>query len=101
MLRKGVTGVKPTDDPEILCLRCGRCCYAKEQRADGLYISKIPCPYLDTSTKLCRVYDTRSGVPWCCDPVAAIKRGEPVLPTDCPLAKRWGPPGYVGPKEDK
>ena len=35
----------------------------------------------------------------CCYFKARNLEGDPCLPTDCPLAQVYGPPGYVGPKE--
>ena len=45
---------------EALCLRCGLCCYDWEIRKGKLIIHKeSPCPYLDTATNLCTVYERR------------------------------------------
>lgn len=45
---------------EGLCKRCGLCCYDWELRRGKLIIHReSPCPYLDTATKLCTVYDRR------------------------------------------
>jgi uncharacterized protein len=86
--------------PETLCNKCGRCCYFKEVGETGeLRFSKVPCQFLDLKTKLCRVYPVRHKVaPWCVDPLKNLEN-DPCLPTDCPLAQVYGPPGYVGPKE--
>ncbi len=45
---------------ESLCRRCGRCCYEKDER-DGRVFTNYdsPCRYLDESTRLCTVYETR------------------------------------------
>lgn len=88
-----------TPDPEILCRKCGRCCYFKVTSMGDTWITKIPCKFLDPVTKLCDVYSQRDTVPWCCNPIPAIQRGEPVLPSDCPLVAAFGPPDYTGPKE--
>lgn len=44
---------------EALCQRCGRCCYEKIDYRDKIYITNIPCEYLDPVTKQCRVYPER------------------------------------------
>ena len=45
---------------EGLCKRCGLCCYDWELRRGKLVIHReSPCPYLDTATKLCTVYERR------------------------------------------
>ena len=47
-------------DWEGLCGRCGKCCYEKRYTAHGLVVDyKLPCRYLDESTRLCRVYERR------------------------------------------
>lgn len=86
--------------PETLCNKCGRCCYFKEVGETGeLRFSKVPCQFLDLGSKLCRVYPIRHKVaPWCVEPLKNLEN-DPCLPTDCPLAQVYGPPGYVGPKE--
>jgi len=45
---------------ESLCHRCGKCCYEKEVRGLSVVTNyRRPCRYLDTSTRLCTVYETR------------------------------------------
>ena len=87
--------------PETLCNKCGRCCYFKARNLEGeLIFTNYPCRHLDLKTKLCKVYVIRHKVaPWCVDPLRNLE-GDPCLPTDCPLAQVYGPPGYVGPKEN-
>jgi uncharacterized protein len=48
---------------ESICLRCGLCCYEKEV-AGSLIVTNYskPCHFLDTSTHMCTVYDTRFAV---------------------------------------
>lgn len=46
-------------DWEALCQRCGRCCFEKVDYRDKIYITNVPCEYLDLKTKLCRVYPKR------------------------------------------
>lgn len=89
-------------DPETLCNKCGRCCYFKARNLEGeLIFTSYPCWHLDLKTKLCKVYVIRHKVaPWCVDPLRNLE-GDPCLPTDCPLAQVYGPPGYAGPKENQ
>ena len=45
---------------EALCRRCGQCCYEKERTPQGLIVlPDRPCEFLDTGTRLCRVYADR------------------------------------------
>ena len=45
---------------ESLCRRCGLCCYEKEERDGGVFIDyDSPCRFLDESTRLCTVYESR------------------------------------------
>lgn len=46
---------------EALCHRCGLCCYEREALSGGgvrIDLTK-PCPYLDSRTQECTVYETR------------------------------------------
>lgn len=51
------------------CTGCpvqGACCYFTRTLPDGrVEQTAVPCPFLDLSTKLCRVYERRLEVPWC------------------------------------
>jgi len=81
---------------EALCRRCGRCCYEKFIVDGHVFNTRRPCPYLDTRTNLCTVYDHRFEVnPRCLDVAAGIALG--VFPADCPYVRDL--PGYV-PAED-
>jgi len=46
-------------DWEAVCARCGRCCYEKVEFAGHIYYTLIPCQFLDTTSRLCRVYARR------------------------------------------
>ena len=46
-------------DWESVCCRCGRCCYEKIDFEGRIYYTGIPCQFLDTQTRLCRVYAER------------------------------------------
>jgi uncharacterized cysteine cluster protein YcgN (CxxCxxCC family) len=69
---------------EETCCRCGRCCYEKIDFEGQIYYTDIPCQFLDTAAKLCRVYAERdSRRPGCVrlNP-ETVARG--FLPADCP-----------------
>jgi len=45
---------------ESLCARCGLCCYQKEIRGRTVITNwRVPCRFLDESTKKCTVYESR------------------------------------------
>lgn len=46
---------------EAVCVRCGRCCFARERGADGTVAVNYaePCAFLDMDTHECRVYPDR------------------------------------------
>lgn len=45
---------------EAICRRCGQCCYEKYRTRQGVAVQySSPCEFLDTATKLCRVYANR------------------------------------------
>lgn len=71
------------------CPKLGACCYfsAPVQFADSIaYVaSRIPCPYLNTDTKLCTRYETRLEVPWC-SPVGGPNI---IWPGFCPHVDPW------------
>jgi len=80
-----------------LCRRCGRCCYAKVIADGEVYYTNLPCPYLDTATNLCTVYERRHEVnPDCLTVEEGIKLG--VFPADCPYVKDL--PDYHPPHTD-
>jgi uncharacterized cysteine cluster protein YcgN (CxxCxxCC family) len=81
---------------ESLCRRCGRCCYRKLLVGDRIYYLDVPCPYLDTETRLCTVYERRHEVnPDCLDVEEGIRIG--VFPADCPYVQ--GLEDYAPPVE--
>lgn len=76
-------------NPEDLCRKCGRCCYAKiiiegDSPADTEVVyTPFPCPYLDESTRLCTVYENRHEVNHNCLRLdEGIRLG--IFPGDCP-----------------
>ena len=85
-----------TDDREVLCRRCGRCCYAKIVIDGEIVYLPFPCPYLDEDTRLCTIYERRHEVnPDCLTLEEGIRIG--VFPADCPYVA--GIEGYKPPRE--
>jgi len=72
---------------ENICERCGRCCYEKFDYRGKIFYSRKPCPYLDTESKLCKIYHQRSKVhPDCVHLTPELVRAG-ILPDDCPYVK--------------
>ncbi|MCD8206577.1 MAG: hypothetical protein LUD72_01425 [Bacteroidales bacterium] len=74
---------------EDLCTCCGKCCYVRHTAPDGQVIIDYarPCEYLDTVTKLCRVYPERFQRCSHCRKVTLwVSLFNPTLPNDCPYA---------------
>lgn len=84
--------------PDELCTRCGICCYMPVQGEHGrLYYTPFHCPYLDTQTKLCKVYACRfEQASWEVTVPEAIRLRQ--LPNGCPYLE--GRPRYQGPLPD-
>lgn len=73
-------------DPETLCLRCGRCCHEKLRIGAVVVLTDVPCAFLDTATKLCRVYADRfNRQPHCATAARSAAVGG--MPGDCPYVK--------------
>ncbi len=72
---------------EAICDRCGRCCYEKYAYRDKVFYSNTPCQYLDTGTRLCRVYQRRSELQPDCARLTPDLVRSGVLPVDCPYVK--------------
>ncbi|MGC8657983.1 MAG: YkgJ family cysteine cluster protein [Desulfomonilaceae bacterium] len=69
---------------ESICRKCGRCCYEKIDIGGGRIIyTKEPCVYLDTVTRMCKIYDRRHEIEPDC-----IKLNEDFIRTI-----DWMPPG--------
>ena len=67
------------------CKSLGACCYFTIE-VDGYHLrSTVPCLYLNTSTGLCKRYETRSEVSWC-NPGGSPKVAWPKQ-VDCPHAE--------------
>ncbi len=69
---------------EIVCCRCGRCCYEKIDFEGRIYYTDIPCEFLDTATKLCRVYAERDSRRPGCVRLSPENIDKGFLPADCP-----------------
>ncbi len=51
---------KKIENWERLCKQCGKCCFEKVEDESGtIFITRIPCRYLDVVTRRCRIYDRR------------------------------------------
>jgi uncharacterized cysteine cluster protein YcgN (CxxCxxCC family) len=45
---------------ESLCRQCGLCCFTKYDEGDGkIFVSAIPCRYLDVVSRRCKIYPRR------------------------------------------
>jgi len=83
-LTPGSTSTEPlTQAHEALCKRCGRCCYHKLIVGEVIIAMDDACQYLDTSTKVCSIYDKRFEMnPRCLSVAQGIRKR--VFPNDCP-----------------
>lgn len=71
---------------DSICNRCGKCCYRRSVRPDGLVVIHYdrPCENLDTETHLCRVYEKRFRKCHHCGKVGLLTAlFNPSLPNDC------------------
>ncbi len=75
---------KDQNDWESICCRCGRCCYEKIDFEGKIYYTDLPCEFLDTETKMCRVYADRDRKRPGCIRLTAAYVKEGFLPADCP-----------------
>ena len=68
---------------EVLCGRCGRCCFESRWTDTGWLHTSIPCRYLDDFDRACKVYGNRFQAQGDCIRVtpAVVKQG--VLPDGC------------------
>ncbi|MDR3210408.1 MAG: hypothetical protein LBU79_00635 [Planctomycetota bacterium] len=82
------------ENREHLCRRCGVCCLEKLLVGGLVVITDVPCPHLDTHTRLCRIYERRHELETRCVAAddAATFSG---LPGDCPHVQDI--PGYRAP----
>ena len=74
-----------TDDEwESICRKCGKCCYEKLDLGGGHIIyTEEPCVYLDTVTRMCKIYGNRHEIEPDC-----IKLSEDFI-----RQINWMPPG--------
>lgn len=76
----------PCPEHEVLCRRCGRCCYEKFIVDGHVLTTRKPCRYLDVKTNLCTVYENRfDRNPRCLSVREGIERR--VFPADCPYVR--------------
>jgi uncharacterized cysteine cluster protein YcgN (CxxCxxCC family) len=78
---------------EALCRRCGHCCYQKEIRGGRVLIDyDSPCMYLDESSGLCTVYETRFSRCGDCRRMTVFHAiFASYLPADCGYVRRFRP----------
>ncbi len=82
---------------EKKCTRCGICCYLAIPDNGQRFFTPFHCPYLDSETKLCTVYECRFDVaPWEVPLPDVIKAKQ--LPNGCPYVE--DDPNYKGPVSD-
>ena len=79
---------------EGLCHRCGLCCYEKVRQSDGSWVldKSKPCPWLNESTLLCRIYEKRLKVYPRCRKVRLMHAlFAPYLPSSCGYVRELRP----------
>ncbi len=69
---------------ELICQRCGRCCFEKIDYRGRIFYTTKPCQYLDVEQSRCRVYAKRTQLQHDCVQLTPelVKAG--ILPDDCP-----------------
>jgi uncharacterized cysteine cluster protein YcgN (CxxCxxCC family) len=88
-------------DWDSVCSRCGRCCYEKIDFDGRIYYTTIPCQFLDTQTKLCRVYAERDRQNPGCVRLTEATLAKGFLPADCPyVAEVTDYPAPVMPEDN-
>ena len=72
------------------CHRCGKCCYYKHVNEDGTYTPlDTHCPYLDSETKQCTIFENRQEInPSCIQLDKENVKFFLWLPEDCAYRKR-------------
>ncbi len=70
---------------ESLCKQCGTCCFEKVEDESGtIFFTRIPCRYLDVSTRRCKIYDRRFEIyPDCIQLTEALVKELDWLHDDC------------------
>jgi uncharacterized cysteine cluster protein YcgN (CxxCxxCC family) len=92
---------KSQHDWDSICRRCGRCCHEKIDFEGRIYYTAIPCQFLDTQTKLCRVYAERDRQRPGCVRLTDATLAKGFLPSDCPyVAEVTDYPGPVMPEDN-
>jgi uncharacterized cysteine cluster protein YcgN (CxxCxxCC family) len=79
--------VPPNDGAawEDRCRRCGRCCFHKIEEEDGtVFVTPVPCRFLDVVERTCKIYERRFAVnPACIRLTPELVAQLPWLPRDC------------------
>lgn len=81
------TSQKKRDDWDSLCAKCGRCCYEKVDFEGDIYYTDLPCEFLNTETKTCRVYSERDIKRPGCVRLNPENVRKGFLPADCPYVR--------------
>jgi uncharacterized cysteine cluster protein YcgN (CxxCxxCC family) len=77
---------------ESICLKCAKCCYEKIDLGGGhIVYTEEPCVYLDTATRMCKIYDKRQEIePDCIKLNEHFIRQINWMPQDCAYVKYLG-----------
>lgn len=80
------------DSWEMLCKRCGLCCFEKIEDEHGtIFFTSTPCRYLDVVTRECRIYPRRFEIyPQCIQLTETLVRELSWLHDDCGYRKALG-----------
>jgi len=87
MIEKQMKKAAGTAEWEAICRRCGRCCYEKIDYRGKIFYTTKPCCYLDTGSKLCRVYQRREQLQTDCVRLTPELVAAGILPQDCPYVQ--------------
>lgn len=82
---------------EALCRRCGRCCFEKIEYGNRIYLTDIPCEYLNLSTNECMVYEQRSQKKTGCVAINQEIIDLGVLPIGCAYLQNTSKTNYKAP----
>lgn len=91
VMKQNPSDIKPRSrEWEVICQRCGRCCYEKYDYRGTIHYTKTPCEFFNPATRRCRVYARRQQLqPGCAQlTIVLIQRG--ILPKDCPYVRQFG-----------
>lgn len=81
---------------EVICRRCGRCCYEKLDYRGKIFYTRTPCPHLNLPDNTCRIYSQRDQLHPDCARLTPELVEAAILPADCPyVAVLQGPPALA------